>query len=146
MKHLEIIAGLSWQVAKTMPEMPHQYTVRGRPPGNEALFFALHEAIASDGVFMRYKRHLNRYLHPGDGRKYWAMPFAYVINRMRLVDDLARVRLELRDETPYAIRRARQDGCAYLVTPLGHVLRDTPENRQLAAAELEGIARVIVPP
>jgi hypothetical protein len=71
MDALENIGRLQWQLAKTMPEIPHEYTVRS--PETEADYVALFTAIQSDGVFERYKRRKKRYLYPGDGRKYWAM-------------------------------------------------------------------------
>jgi hypothetical protein len=93
---LEIIAELQWRVAKTMPEIPHEYTVRS--PETEAAYVALFEAIQSDGVVERYNRRRKRYLYPGDGRKYWAMtthlPSSRVLNRMKIEDDLPRLRQE----------------------------------------------------
>ena len=34
----------------------------------------LFNAIMTDGVYEYYKRRRKKYLYPGDGRKYWAMP------------------------------------------------------------------------
>jgi hypothetical protein len=151
MPALEIIARLPFRDARAKdrfgrPQVPHQYTVRA--PATEADYVALWNAIEAHGVFARYGGQVKRYLHPGDARKYWHMGPLYqsvVINRMRLADDLERMRRQLRDETAFATRRAREDGCAYLITPLGHVLADTPEHRRLAEAELEGIVKVIQP-
>ena len=57
----------------------------------------LWNAIDTGGVFERYGRARRRYLYPGDGRKYWHMGPLYqsrVLNRMRIEDDLERLRLE----------------------------------------------------
>jgi hypothetical protein len=59
---------------------------------------AVEAAIASEGTFERWKGRKKRYLYPGDGWKYWAMtthmPSSRVLNRMRIEDDLARLRAE----------------------------------------------------
>jgi len=92
----QIIDALSFRVAKTVPEIPHEYTVRSLE--NEAAYMALFEAIQEHGVFERWKRRKERYLYPGDGWKYWAMTSAVwhsrIINRMRIEDDLPRLRAE----------------------------------------------------
>ena len=73
MDHLEIIGRLAWRVAKTMPELPHEYTQRKRQdPRLEALFVVPFHAIQTDGVFERWKGRRKRYLYPGDGWKYWS--------------------------------------------------------------------------
>jgi hypothetical protein len=100
---LDIIASLGWRVATTMPEIPHEYTVRR--PDREAAYVTLFNAVARDGVVESYKGREKRYLYPGDGRKYWAMTTelgdSRVINRMRVEDDLDRLRREgLRPEEP----------------------------------------------
>jgi hypothetical protein len=99
MLHIEILAaieGLSFRFAKTMPEIPHEYAVRG--PENERAYVELFEAIIRYGVFEIYEGRLKKYLYPGDGRKYWAMTTVLrdsrVLNRMRLEDDLSRLRRE----------------------------------------------------
>ena len=55
-------------------------------------------AIMADGVFEYYKGRRKRYLYPGDERKYWAMTTALfhsrIINRMKVEDDLDRLRRE----------------------------------------------------
>jgi hypothetical protein len=92
---LTIIGRLSFRYAKTMPHIPHEYTVRS--PETEEDYVALWNAIETDGVFERYKRRRGRYLYPGDGRKYWHMGPLYqsrVINRMRIQDDIDRLREE----------------------------------------------------
>jgi hypothetical protein len=102
--HLDIIRQLQFRVAKTMPEIPRQCTVR-KPdePGLERAYVALHGFIEIDGVRERYKGRKKRYLCPGDGWKYWHMGplfvhgtvvWSRVINRMRTEDDLDRLQLE----------------------------------------------------
>ncbi len=93
-----IIGQLSFRAATTMPQIPHEYTVRGRPPGNERLYVALFNAIQQHGRDERYNRRKKKYLYPGDGYKYWAMtthqPSSRVLNRMKIEDDLPRLRAE----------------------------------------------------
>jgi hypothetical protein len=91
---LDIIARLTFRVAKTMPHMPHEYTVRGEPGSDEADYVALWQAIDTDGVRGSYGGRYGRYLYPGDGRKYWHMgPLrrSRVLNRMVIADDLDRI-------------------------------------------------------
>ena len=73
--------------------------MRGRPPGNDPLFEALFHAIQQYGRDERYNRRRKKYLYPGDGFKYWSMDEAFiaetrVLNRMRVEDDLDRLRRE----------------------------------------------------
>jgi hypothetical protein len=69
-----------------------------RDPDNEASFVLLFEAIQRDGVVERWAGRKKKYLHPGDGRKYWSMtphlPSTWIINRMLIEDDLDRLRRE----------------------------------------------------
>ena len=44
-----VIESLSFRVARTMPEIPHEYVVRG--PDNEAAYVALFNAIMEHGVY-----------------------------------------------------------------------------------------------
>jgi len=96
MEILQVIGQLSFRVAKTMIEIPHEYTVRDE--ANEAAYVALFNAIAADGVFERWRGRRKRYLYPGDGWKYWAMTSSVwqsrILNRMRIEDDLDRLRAE----------------------------------------------------
>lgn len=69
---LEAIARLGWVFAKTMPEWPHEYTVR-RKATDEADYIALWEAIMRDGVVMVWRGSPGPYLYPGDGWRYWDM-------------------------------------------------------------------------
>ena len=82
-----------------MPEIPHEYTVHTvRSEENEAAYLALFNAIAVDGTFERWRGRRKRYLYPGDGWKYWAMTssiwYSRILNRMRIEDDLDRLRAE----------------------------------------------------
>ena len=54
------IAALSFRVAKTMPECPHEYTVRS--PENEVAYVALFNLIGERGVVEKWGRwvHLNK--------------------------------------------------------------------------------------
>jgi hypothetical protein len=101
--HLVIIGRLPFRVAKTMPHIPHEYAERSQE--TEAAYVALFNAIQNDGVVERYKGRKKKYLYPGDGWKYWAMttflPMSRVINRMKIEDDLER----LRQEDPEAAAR-----------------------------------------
>ena len=98
-----LIDSLSFRFARTMPEIPHEYVVRG--PDNEAAYVALFNAIQNDGVPERYRGRKKKYFYPGDGRKYWAMTtflsMSRVLNRMKIEDDLER----LRQEDPEAAAR-----------------------------------------
>ena len=91
-----VINSLSFRFARTMPEIPHEYVVRS--PDNEAAYVALFSAIMEDGVYERWAGRHKRYLYPGDGWKYWAMTTklqeSRVINRMKIVDYLERLRRE----------------------------------------------------
>ena len=59
---------------------------------------ALFTAIMGHGVYERSAGRCKRYLYPGDGWKYWAMTTelreSRVINRMKIEDDLERLRRE----------------------------------------------------
>ena len=93
---LAAITNLSFRFAKTMPHIPHEYTVRS--PETEEAYVPLFNAIMADGVFEFYNGRTKRYRYPGDGRKYWAMTTALsqsrIINRMKIEDDLPRLRRE----------------------------------------------------
>ena len=96
---LALIEQLSFRVAKSMPELPHEYTVRDRTDdAREAAYVGLFDLIQAKGVIERYQGRARRYLYPGDGRKYWAMtdvePESRVINRMRVENDTERLRQE----------------------------------------------------
>jgi hypothetical protein len=67
----ELVAAQSWRFARTIPQWPHAYIVRS--PDNEALFARLYRAIRAHGQDQKFGPFRNRYLHLGDGWKYWAM-------------------------------------------------------------------------
>ena len=93
---LATINRLPFRIAKTMPHIPHEYTVR--TPETGQAYVALFNAIMADGVYEYYKGRRKKYLYPGDFRKYWAMTTnihaSRVINRMKIEDDLLRSRRE----------------------------------------------------
>ena len=106
---LAVIGRLSFRIAKTMPQIPHQYTVR-QEAAAEADYVALHRAIRADGVIeFWHGRKVSgnqpiecgtgrpmRYLYPGDGWRYWYMsdlPRSRIINRNR-IEDAERLRQE----------------------------------------------------
>jgi hypothetical protein len=95
-KALSIISRLSFRFAKTMPEVPHEYTVRSDE--TEEDYVALYHRIAEDGILDSYNGGKNKYLYPGDRWKYWAMtthlPSSRVLNRQRIEHDVARLRRE----------------------------------------------------
>lgn len=92
---LAAIGQLSFQFAKTMPDNPHEYTVRS--PENETAYVTLAQAVLEHGVRERYvpekprRPYWNRYLYPGDGWKYWLMTTALgqsrILNRARAGGD-----------------------------------------------------------
>ena len=72
------IAEVRWQFAKTMPQWPHEYTVREWRPDLEREFFEFVELIRRDGIVKPWPRdapmpryHLT-YLEI-DGWEYWSM-------------------------------------------------------------------------
>lgn len=84
------IADVRWQFAKTMPQWPHEYTVREWRPELQQEFEALVALIRSDGVIKPWPRDSGtpRYHHSYlelDGWEYWSMgapiPETTVINR-----------------------------------------------------------------
>jgi hypothetical protein len=87
------VAAVRWRFAKTMPQWPHEYTVRGWRPDLEAGFVAFVELIRRTGEVKPWPggatnpRYHHRYLEL-DGWQYWTMgaPVAdtTVINRARI--------------------------------------------------------------
>ena len=71
-----------WTYAKTMPEWPHEYLVRGRV--DRQLFEALVTHIRAHGYAGRFYRRSITY-YDEDGRTYWTMgepvPETTIINR-----------------------------------------------------------------
>jgi hypothetical protein len=95
-KALSIIPRLSFRFAKTMPQTPHEYTVRSE--ATEEDYVALYHTVTQDGVDERYNGRKKKYLYPGDGWKYWAMtthlPSSRILNRQRIEHDVERLRRE----------------------------------------------------
>jgi hypothetical protein len=79
------IAALTFRVAKTMPEIPHEYVVR--TPENEEAYVALFNLIIEHGVHEMWRGRKYQYWYPGDGWKYWRMDddirYSRVLNRAR---------------------------------------------------------------
>ena len=69
---VDAIARLEFVFAKTMPHMPHEYTVR-KKAADDRDYVALYKAIMFDGTVQRYRGKAARYLYPGDGWRYWSM-------------------------------------------------------------------------
>ena len=72
------IASVRWQFAKTMPQWPHEYTVRAWLPDLEHSFFAFVELIRQEGEIKPWPREAAspRYQHAYfevDGWEYWTM-------------------------------------------------------------------------
>jgi len=80
------VAGQRWTFAKTMPRIPHWYTLRRNAPSDEA-FSAFVQEIRLRGVQRPFGRRLFTYLD-FEGWTYWTMgePIAdtTLINRARL--------------------------------------------------------------
>lgn len=84
------IAKVEWQFASTMPQWPHEYTVRAWRPELETEFFAFVEMIRQRGVVKPWPRNTktpryhHTYLEVGEW-EYWTMgspiPETTVINR-----------------------------------------------------------------
>jgi hypothetical protein len=96
---LAYISKVDWRFAKTMPTIPHEYTLREWRPELEPEFLALAHLIRTEGTIepwpvIRPKYHMH-YLVVGDN-KYWAMgpPFGdsgplenmWIVNRQRHPD------------------------------------------------------------
>ncbi len=86
------IARVRWQFAKTMPQWPHEYTVREWRPDLEPDFLGFAALIRGEGVIKPWPREADRprYHHTYlelDGWEYWTMgaplPETTVINRAR---------------------------------------------------------------
>ncbi len=87
------IAKVRWQFAKTMPQWPHEYTVRAWRPDLERQFSDFVVLIRGDGIVKPWPRDAAtpRYHHTYmelDGWEYWTMgapvPETTVINRALL--------------------------------------------------------------
>jgi hypothetical protein len=76
----------TWTFAKTMPQCPHEYIVRGKTADDET-YFAMFRAIEARGVWREWNKVPRQYLHPRDGYYYWKMtddmPESIIINRAK---------------------------------------------------------------
>jgi hypothetical protein len=90
------VASVTWRFAKTMPQWPHEYTVRAWRPDLEEGFCAFASLIRTQGVVKPWPRDAARprYRHPYlelDDWQYWTMSpdieEAEVINRARPDDE-----------------------------------------------------------
>jgi hypothetical protein len=97
---LAAIGRLSFRFARTMPQWPHEYTVRNRSdPDQHKAYMALYDAIKEHGVVERFtgtgKPSFKRYLYAGDGYRYWFenqdRNMSRIINR-NLVEDAEKLR------------------------------------------------------
>ena len=74
----DYIGQVRWQVAKTMPDWPHEYTVKAWRPELTDAFVAFCRLIANEGVIEPWPPppsaaiYHNSYLVL-DGHKYWAL-------------------------------------------------------------------------
>lgn len=66
----EFIAHAPWRFAETMPDQPHEYTVRGETPDEHFDWFVLY--IREHGYRAKYGGRYYVYLDV-DGWKYWTM-------------------------------------------------------------------------
>ena len=75
---------VSWTVAKTYPDAPHEYVIRGRVPMDFFDYYA--EKIKTQGVLeeftLRGRTSRYRYWYGPDGYRYWRVGAA-IINRAR---------------------------------------------------------------
>ena len=72
----EMISRCQWKFAKTMPQCPHEYIVRGKCPLTEEEFLDFVDAQRRFGVYERWGKYNFPYLHI-DGYKYWTMGDSY---------------------------------------------------------------------
>ena len=88
---LAVIARLTFVFAKTMPENPHEYTVRSKDEGSDAAadYARLYQAVQEHGQWEKWGKNRYQYLYPGDGWRYWTMGprYGFIINRARAAGD-----------------------------------------------------------
>lgn len=73
----EMISRCQWTFAKTMPQCPHEYIVRGKCPLTEEEFLYFVDVQRRFGVYERWGKYNFPYLHI-DGYKYWTMNEPFV--------------------------------------------------------------------
>ena len=71
-KFISAAYSFTWTFAKTMPQCPHEYIVRGKTADDDT-YFAMFRAIEERGVWREWNGTPQQYLHPGDGYYYWKM-------------------------------------------------------------------------
>lgn len=77
------ITALSFRVARTMPEIPHEYVVRS--PENAEAYAELFKLIGENAVPEEWRGRTYGYWHAGDGWKYWRLAgYPWIINRARV--------------------------------------------------------------
>ena len=69
---IEVAQSFTWTFAKTMPQDPHWYIVRGKTADDDT-YFAMYCSIKDRGVWRSWKGTPQQYLLPGDGFYYWKM-------------------------------------------------------------------------
>ena len=69
---VKALPSVPWQFAKTMPENPHEYTLKKASPGREAEFEAAVMFIRQHGYKKKFGRATYIYLDV-DGKCYWTM-------------------------------------------------------------------------
>jgi hypothetical protein len=116
---LALIEQLLFRVAKSMPRIPHEYTVRDKDDlARETAYVQLFHLIQTDGEIERWQGRKTRFLDPGDGWKYWAMTTieaeSRMMNRMRVEDDIERLR-----------RRGQKSDGAFVVTAVLSLIPNT---------------------
>ena len=68
------LSKLNWHFAKTMPEIPHEYVVKGRDLSAKD-WDELANTIRMLGELRTWKDGKRyRYWFPGDGYRYWVIP------------------------------------------------------------------------
>jgi len=79
------IAGSRFVFAKTMPHIPHEYTVKGKTALSVDSFYWMAAFIRLNGYRGAFGKTTYTYYEPGDGWRYWTMgapmPITKIINR-----------------------------------------------------------------
>jgi hypothetical protein len=82
----ELVEGLVFKTAKSMPNIPHSYVVR--TPENEEQYKKLFYTIIEHGTWEQFYRRRYQYLYLNDGYKYWRMDddinMSKIINRAKV--------------------------------------------------------------
>ena len=82
-------ASLTWTFAKTMPQCPHEYIVKGKTADVE-VYEMMFDTIGEHGGWGEWKGTPQQYYRPGDGYYYWRMTDdvneSVIINRAKETD------------------------------------------------------------